>query len=67
MSRGCLKSFDLHKWSSGFVAPAKAGVYLTSTHSMDSRLRGNDATYFRKQNYLYFTSLGTASLHLPPL
>ena len=50
-----------------YVTPAKAGVHLTITHSIDSRnilstakgLRGNDTICFRRCDYLLFASCGT--------
>ncbi len=60
-------------WETDSVTPAKAlrfaqditGVYSTITHSIDSRLRGNDATFFRKHDYPPFASFGITSPHLP--
>ncbi len=60
-------------WEADSVTPAKAlrfaqdttGVYLTSTHSIDSRLRGNDLAFLRKRDHQPFRPFGTASGHLP--
>ncbi len=52
-----LSSFRL-KREADYVTLAEAGAYLTITHSMDSRLRGNDVASFRKHDYLLFASFG---------
>ncbi len=74
VSRGCPISANVLEWEADSVAPAEAlrfaqditGAYLTITHSIDSRLRGNDLAFFRKHDHQPIRPFGTASGRLPP-